>query len=58
MCVLCYLLFLEVNELPGWLFMSSEAEGLPGMVCWDAGLCLYAQLGASVPHVVLNSTLC
>lgn len=52
------LLFLEVNEQLGWLFMSSEAEGLAGMVYWDPRLCLHAQLGANVPHVVLNSTVC
>lgn len=52
------LLFLEVNEQLGWLFVSSEAEGLAGMVYWDPGLCLRAQLGANMPHVVLKSTMC
>lgn len=48
------LLFLGVNEQLRWLFVSSEAKGLAGMVYWG----LHAQLGANVPHVVLNSTVC
>lgn len=55
---MCVPLLLELSEQLGWLFVSSGAEGLAGMVYWDPGLCLHAQLGASVPHVGLNSTMC